>query len=187
MTAPSGQWSAPCQRERSQVELGFGERDARPLCREGEAAFVKGLSERTARVESRRSAHAEGGGSSGSRRLSSSCRCLSLPLDPVASPRSSKPACGFPASGNRSRSSLRSRETALPQLQAFSIVVLPQSPIREAHGLPRLHLVRPAQPPAQPLDGAASSPQTPLHPAVRVSLRFRMQRFLVFPDRIWNS
>ena len=46
------------------------------------------------------------------RRLSPSCRCLILHLDHVSSPRSSHPACGFPALGSRSRSCSRPREAA---------------------------------------------------------------------------
>ena len=46
------------------------------------------------------------------RRLSPSCRCLILHLDHVSSPRSSNPACGFPALGSRSRSCSRPREAA---------------------------------------------------------------------------
>ena len=102
------------------------------------------------------------------RRLSPSCRCLILHLDHVSSPRSSNRACGFPALGSHSRSCLRSREAALPHFQAFQAVALPQPLVRKAHELPRLHLVLPAQSPAQPLArvrvnggvGQARLPQT---------------------------
>ena len=63
-------------------------------------------------VESRRGALVEGGGISGFRRLSPQCRCLSLHLDHVSSPRSSNPACGFPALGSHSRSCSRPRQAA---------------------------------------------------------------------------
>ena len=63
-------------------------------------------------VGSRRGALVEGGGSSCFRRLSSQRRCLSLHLDHVTSPRSSNPACGFPALGSRSRSRARTCEAA---------------------------------------------------------------------------
>ena len=88
-------------------------------------------------VESRRGALVEGGGSCSLRRLSPSCRCLILHLDHGSHPHSSNRACGFPALGFRSRSCLRSREAALPHLQAFQIVDLPQPLVRELHELPR--------------------------------------------------
>ena len=94
-------------------------------------------SESLGTVESRRGALVEGGASCRLGRLSPSCRCLILHLDHVSSPRSSNPACGFPALGFRSRSCLRSREAALPHLQAFQAVALPQPLVREAHELPR--------------------------------------------------
>ena len=50
-------------------------------------------------IESRGDALVEGGGSSCCRRLSLLCQCLSLHLDHVSLPRSSNPACGFPALG----------------------------------------------------------------------------------------
>ena len=84
-------------------------------------------------VESRRGALVEGGGNCSLRRLSPSWRCLILHIDHVSSPRSSNPACGFPALGFRSRSCLRSREAALPHTQACQAVALPQPLVPEAH------------------------------------------------------
>ena len=88
-------------------------------------------------VESRRGALVEGGGSCSLLRLSRSCRRLILHLEHDSSPRSSNPACGFPAPGSGTRSCLRSREAALPHLQAFQAVAPPQPLVREAHELPR--------------------------------------------------
>ena len=45
--------------------------------------------------------------------------------------------------GSRSRSCPRSREATLPHLQACQAVVHPQPLLREAHVVPRLHLVLP--------------------------------------------
>ena len=86
-------------------------------------------------VESRRGALVEGGWNSGFRRLSPSCWCLVLHLDRGSSPCASNPACRLPALGFRSRSCLRSREAALPHLQAFQTVALPRPLIREPHEL----------------------------------------------------
>ena len=65
--------------------------------------------------------------------------------------------------GSRSRSCLRSQEAALPHPQAFQTVVPPRPAVREAHDLPRLRIVLPAQPAAQPLesDCAATDPAVP--------------------------
>ena len=51
-----------------------------------------------------------------------------------------------------------------PHSQAFPTAAPPQSPIREAHDLPRLHPVLPAQPPARP---PARPPPVPPPPAPR--------------------
>ena len=116
------------------------------LVSQGPIREVTSASARRGQVEARRGALVEGGGSGRFRRLSPQCRCLSLHLDGVSSPRSSNRACGFPALDSRSRSCLRPREAALPRFQAFQAVALPQPLVRKAHDLPRIHFVLPAQP-----------------------------------------
>ena len=64
------------------------------------------------RGNSRRGELVEGGGSRCCRGLSPKWQCLSLHPDHVSSPRSSNPACGFPALGSHSRSCARTREAA---------------------------------------------------------------------------
>ena len=68
------------------------------------------------------------------RRLSPQCRCLSLHLDHVSSPRSSNPACGFPALGSHSRSCARPREARPSARPAFPIAWRPTA--RQAHVFP---------------------------------------------------
>ena len=63
-------------------------------------------------VESRRGAPVERWREHGFRRPAPSHLCLALHFDYVSSPRSSNPACGFPALGSRSRSCARPREAA---------------------------------------------------------------------------
>ena len=98
--------------------------------------------------QSRGEASVEGGGSSGFRRLSPSCRNLSLHLDYVSSPCSPNRACGFPGLDSHLRSQLRSLKAMLPHPQSSQTVVLPQP---AAHELPRLHPFRPAQQLVEPL------------------------------------
>ena len=77
---------------------------------------------------------------------------LTFLLSYVSSPRSSNRTCRFPASGSRTRSCLRPREAGRLPLQAHEAEVIPQPLARVVHVSPRLHLVLPTQPLAQPLD-----------------------------------
>ena len=71
-------------------------------------------------------------------------------LDYVSSPRSSNRTCGFPASGFRTRSCLRSRRALGRVRQASEAVFVVQPFIREPHEFSGTRLVLQPEPPAQP-------------------------------------
>ena len=108
-------------------------------------------------------------------RRSPSFQCLILHLDHVSSPRSSNPACGFPALGSRLRSCSRPRESAPAAFR--------RSGRNRAAGTRQAHF----------FPGSASSFRpshrrgAPVPPhgrhAARGSLRFQTRRRPEFPHR----
>ena len=66
--------------------------------------------------------------------------------DYVSSPRSSNRTCGFPASGFRTRSCLRTRKAHGRSRQAHEAVFAMLPLVREVHSLPDLHLVLSTEP-----------------------------------------
>ncbi len=121
-------------------------------------AFLPPVDDRRA-VESRRGAPVERWREHGFRRPAPSHLCLALHFDYVSSPRSSNPACGFPALGSRSRSCARTREAAPSARSGVPDRSAASRP--ESARLPGLRLGPPTQPPTRPLWRPRPCPRPP--------------------------